>query len=250
MDDLFGMLYNNISPEKKLLTAVTSGMQDTLQSLIDAGQVDLDAKLLEQNGNRALHVACQKGFHGCVTRLVIAGANPDIQNYFGFTPLALALRSSHVECIRVLFEKGGHFADLSLIWLGEQMDGLPTWLGYSQDVLIILLTATPNLAAISDGTLPTNIYEHFLLRPSTSSLMKTFFVTGNTLPREMMNTLVRNLSQFDKDWLKKCQDVQSLQHFARLGVRRNLNCNIIFGAKRLPLPLKLMEYMTATSDFD
>ena len=250
MDDLFGLLYNNISPERKLLTAVTSGLQDTLDTLIRSGQVNLDAKLLEQNGNRALHVACQKGYHGCVRRLINAGANPDIQNDFGFTPLALALRHGHVECLRVLLEHGGHFTDLSLIWIGEQMDGLPTWLGYSHDVLIILLTATPNLAALSDGTIPQTVYEHFLQRRFTSSLMKTFFVTGNTLPQETLNTFMKTLSEFDREWLKRCQTVMSLQHYARLGVRRSLNCNVFFGVKLLPLPLKLMDYLITTNDFD
>lgn len=250
MDDLFGLMCNNITPEKKLLTAVSSGLQDTLEKLIQEGLADLDAKLLQHNGNTALHIACSKGYHGCVRRLLNAGANADTRNNFGFTPLSLALRENNIECIRAIFERGSFYTDLYLIWTSEQVDHIPTWVSYSPDTLMLLITATPSLDHYDKLDIPAKIYDYFLKKPSSTALMKVFFGTGHKLPPAAFASLTGGLTLFEREWMKKFNSVKKLQYYAALNVRRNMKVNILFGVKHLPIPHKLMDYLISCYEIE
>ncbi|ELT94119.1 hypothetical protein CAPTEDRAFT_214094 [Capitella teleta] len=252
MDDIFGLLHSKMDPERQLLAAVSAGLQDTLTSLIERGEVDLNAELQRKNGNTALHIACERGFHGCARRLIQAGADVDKPNKFGFTPLILALRHSR-ECLREILDRATSYPDLFIIWTAEHKKKLPLWSCFSPEIMVLLLLATPNLAAIGDGKMPERVNEHFLMKPLPSGcpLLKTFFATGNRLPAKSMDKLANSLSASDRDLVKKkSQSVPSLQFSALLAVRRSMNCNVYHGAKSLPIPKKLRESLTDCADFD
>jgi hypothetical protein len=166
--------------------------------------------------------------------------------------LALALRDSSVEFARDIFECGSFFTDLQLIWTAEHERGMPMWIAYTHETMKFLLIATPDISVIGDGKIAQRIYDYFLMKslPTNSALLKVFFITGNRLPAPSMAALSDSLSLFDREWLKRLQTPQSLQFYARLSVRRNMACNIYFGAKFLPIPHKLIEYLTACEELE
>lgn len=57
-----------------------------------------------QSGNRALHRAAAYGHAGVIRVLMAAGADPDVQNNEGATPLSRAARWCHEDAARMLLQ--------------------------------------------------------------------------------------------------------------------------------------------------
>jgi len=181
MDDMFGMLINNsLSPERKLVAAITNGMPDTVQQLINAGGRPLvNAVLQQQNGRAALHIACQTGRHTYIEWFITAGANPSQMDFFGMTPLELALRSGHEFCVREMLSLSGE-ADPSTLWTAQTRAGALSWQTFCEAVITELIIATPNLSKYREVS---RIMGREYLRNAQKNelLIRAFLLTGNKL---------------------------------------------------------------------
>lgn len=238
MDDLFGMLYSDLEPRKKLLTAVSNNMVDSLDKLIESG-IDLDMPVQQQNGNRALHVACQHGHSACVMRMLQHRANADCRNNFGFTPIAMALRSGHSECVKIILNHGSTLSDANTVWNSQQMNDSPIWIIYSVDCLKLLISATPSISWFNDMQVD-------YLHNKGIELIKYFLLCGNVMSSEKMQNIVSKSEEDQVRWLKAFQRCHSLQHYARMHIRRRLRPNVFYAARKLPIPSKVQEFLVIT----
>ena len=239
MDTLLSRMMDTVSTEQKMITAIRTDMVDHVQALIAEG-VDVNARLLDQGGNAALHLACSKGHHQCVRLLLEANANPDIQNDFGIKPLAMALRNGHVECARMLLSTGSPYCDPCLVWLSHRSNIGEQFHHYTDDIYRLLLVATPDIKAI-EREVPEYLIHKFD-RPGKT--LRTLILCGYQPSRWQVTHLQCWQSQEQRSWLEdNCLSVQSLQHHARLAVRRQLVPSPLAGVDQLPLPQKLKEYL-------
>ncbi len=75
--------------------------------------------------------------------LHLLGANPDQPNDFGMTPMALALRSGHVTCVRTLMYTGSIMSDPMMTWLQNSLNTTAqhplVWSNYSVEMIKLLL---------------------------------------------------------------------------------------------------------------
>lgn len=245
MDDMFGLIHSNLDPARKLLTVISCNMIDSLCQLIQRG-IDVNAQLQQQNGNAALHIACEKGHYGCVHVLLEAAANPDLQNNFGFTPLAVALRNGQAKCVELLFSSGSNLSDPQIIWSSQTISGQQIWHSYDADMIELLLVATPSLRDYGDDMCRETYFTH-IWRSQSPALIKTFFLSGNSLVMFNTRELLPHVEDEMKWWLKSFCKLHSLQHYARLAIRKHLRPNVIFGAKMLPLPPRMRDYLVFQS---
>lgn len=65
--------------------------------------------LRNQAQQTLLHLATVMGFARLLRRLIVAGAELDLQDVNGFTPLALAALCGHTACARILLESGAAY---------------------------------------------------------------------------------------------------------------------------------------------
>ena len=71
------------------------------------GGADLDRQQSE-NGNTALHLAAQRDNYDPLAALLKLGANPDIFNRLGYTPLMEAVAAQNITVIKCLLENGAN----------------------------------------------------------------------------------------------------------------------------------------------
>ena len=242
MDDLFGMLYSDLDPQKKLLTAVTSNMIDSLDKLAASG-TDLDQTLHHHNGNRAIHIASMKGHKGCVRKLLEYGADADATNRFGFTPLSTALRSGHSGCAQTLLAHGSATMDPDLVWNAQNMDGTPPWLAYNVECLKVLINATSCFSRYLS-----NHEERRLVHACQSDpeLIRLFYLCGNKFSDSQAQSIMSSMDESDQKWIKDFRKCRSLQHYSRCVIRRNLHPNVYSGSRKLPIPPTIQEYLLIT----
>ncbi|KAK2154108.1 hypothetical protein LSH36_276g01023 [Paralvinella palmiformis] len=241
MDDLFGMLYSDLPPSRKLLTAVMSNMVDCLASLISEG-IDVNAHLNKSSGNTALHISCEMGHHGCVKQLLSGGANPDQGNDFGYCPIHLALAKGHAECVRILIHYGGCSSDPVLVWHSRTFSDEPVWLGYTQDLAKLLFKATSDFRTMPNK-IKCHFYTQYLRNNTDKEMVKLYFLTGNRLSKVEFNQLVGAADGEMKAWLLTMQRPQSLQFYARNEIRKYLKPNVYKCINDLPLPQKIKQYL-------
>jgi len=181
MDDTLGMLLcQNLSTERKMVAAIINGMSDSVNSLIESGGTSLmNAVLQQQNGRTALHIACQVGRHQYISWFVAAGADPGIVDFFGMTPLDLALRSGHENCVREMLSLSS-LADPLVLWTAQTRAGNNAWRSFSPDVIAVLIVATPNFSRCSEA-LNVMRNEHFRQPEKYEQLIRMFLLTGNKL---------------------------------------------------------------------
>jgi len=181
MDDTFGMLlYANLSIEEKMVAAITTGMFDSVNTLIQrGGQALMNAILRKQNGRTALHIACQVGRHEYISPFVAAGADPGVVDFFGMTPLDLALRSGHEICVREMLSLSS-LADPLVLWTAQTRAGINAWRSFSPEVIAILIIATPNFSRCTKAV---NVMQndHFRQPEKYEQLIRIFLLTGNKL---------------------------------------------------------------------
>ena len=175
-------------------------------------------------------------------------ANPDIQNHFGLSPLAMTLRNGHEKCARLLLKTGCINSKPQLVWNSTQMNELYTWISYSPEIMRILLIATPDLCQMGSDIVR-KLYSTFLHSVQSPALVKTFFLAGNGLSQPEMNQLVSQVEQTPNvelaDWLKSYRKgVHSLQHLSRTAIRKTLRPNVFYASQLLPIPPPLQAYVT------
>lgn len=181
MDDTFGMLASNsLSPERKLAAAITTGMPDAVQQLIkDGGARLVNAVLQQANGRAALHIACQVGRHSYIAWLVEAGADPSQMDFFGMTPLDMALRSGHEMCVREMLSVSSCCNPVTL-WTAQTRAGALSWQTFSVPIIAELIIATPNVSKFRETS--RILGREFFRNPQKNELLiKAYILTGNKL---------------------------------------------------------------------
>jgi len=181
MDDTFGMLLRqNLSPEHKLVAAIMSGMSVSVNALVESGgEALVNAVLQKANGRTALHIACQAGRHEYISLFAAAGANPSVIDFFGMTPLELALRSGHEICVREMLPLSSS-ADPLTLWTAQTRAGINAWRSFSPEVICMLIIATPNFGRCVEAV---NVMrnEHFRQPAKYEQLIRIYLLTGNKL---------------------------------------------------------------------
>ena len=159
----------------------------------------------------------------------------------------MALRNGHCYCVELFLQTGSFLSDPNIVWQSFQPNELCTWVGYSTDVLQILLIATPDFRE-NGIDIKEVMYNTFLRTVQSPELIKLFFLTGNRLSPEEWRVLLDNVQKVPNtdllQWLltyKQC--VPSLQHQARLAIRRSLRPNVLHGAVLLPVPSRIQKYL-------
>ena len=235
--DLYELLFQKQSPVDQLLTAVQndSDMVERLEDLINKG-VDIDQVVHRQGGNRATHVACQKGNRKCLKRLLDAGACPDASNDFGITPLTQALRCGREECATLLLAYGGARNTTDIIWPSSD------WSFFSVHTIILLLRATPSMEPFGQPILD-RIYTQYIQQKLPEDLIKVFYLTGNVFSTTQFTSLLNTVPEHMAEWLRGFHTRCDLQHRARITIRRQLRPNVLYAVTKLPLPSRLQEYL-------
>ena len=190
MGDLYEMLFSTLTPERKLLTAITNQMWPAVEQLISEGGATLvNAKLTQQDGKTALHLVCEKGYSQVIERLVAAGADVNATDVFGFTPLSRAFRFGKMDCVRILLTLDWRSSP-GMIWNAQTASGAVMWLGYDEKLLQLLVVATPDLSGQYPEACKTLYDNH--LRPGSAyypKLVRTYLLTGNHLTPEQLSTV-------------------------------------------------------------
>lgn len=159
----------------------------------------------------------------------------------------MALSNGHCCCVNILLQTGCELSNPVYIWTSEQWNGMYSWIGYSPDVVQLLLVATPDFAANGSG--PTRaLYETFMRTMKSPELIKIFFMSGNKLKPDEMQGLLKQVQQAPNkelfEWLlSSITCVSSLQHWCRLAIRRALRPNVMYAYKLLPVPARVQEYL-------
>ncbi|XP_053406870.1 putative ankyrin repeat protein RBE_0489 isoform X3 [Mercenaria mercenaria] len=100
---LFDLLASTRSLEQKLIDAVSSNNIEQLQKLLEEG-VDPNKKLHKFGGDRAIHIAATKGNTSAIEHLINAGADYELPNDLGITPLYNAVRANHPLAVKELLK--------------------------------------------------------------------------------------------------------------------------------------------------
>jgi ankyrin repeat protein len=65
-----------------------------------------DPNEFDATGQSCLHAACESNNLYALQRCLASGADPNLPSFRGWTPLRMAVRHGHFECVRLLFEVG------------------------------------------------------------------------------------------------------------------------------------------------
>ncbi|SPO03396.1 uncharacterized protein DNG_06079 [Cephalotrichum gorgonifer] len=118
------------------------------------------------SGHTMLHMACSLGFHRFAAGLVARGANVDVHDNSGFTPLHFAALNNHPEIVRRLLLAG---ADSTAKSLGGMM---PADVARSDDIIADLRRVARRTRSLSVGCLRS--------APSSTTSLKSLW--GQTEP--------------------------------------------------------------------
>ena len=137
-NDIFGMAYSSLSPERKMLCAITNELTDAFLMLMENDGERLSKAIIQmQNERTALHVCAAYDRNLMAEHLVKAGADPLAKDLFDLTPLELALVKGNVQ--------------LSSFLLATCPGILPQHLWgkgcctYTEEIQVLLILATPSL---------------------------------------------------------------------------------------------------------
>ena len=88
---------------REFLVRIPDVISDVKKVANNDGTTPLSART--GSGGTILHVACDKGDLPIVKKLLEAGAEPNVTDKFGYTPLYYACKNSHHECTQAFFDQ-------------------------------------------------------------------------------------------------------------------------------------------------
>ena len=196
----------------------------------------------EQNDNTALIVCAKKGSDRCMEYLLEHNADPDKTNRFGLTPMAFSLRGGHIKCVRLLLLAGGIYNSPALIWEAQHATKPFMWLDFNDQLLQLLLMATPNICRVSEAA-EKALYEHLTKENNLKAdLLKLLVLCGKKRSSEEIDAIGgdEELKEFLHFY---SSNVPKLQHLARVEVRSQMQYNVMHAYQRLELPITLQDYL-------
>lgn len=131
---------------------------NVVTELLKPGYPNIDAK--NQDGQTAVHLACQNQQEFILQKLIEAGANLTGRDSNGDTPLHYACRNSNAELVRLLLEKNVNVQarnnETGWVPLHEAARH-----GNSEAVQLLLNAKTPLLPRATDGQFPIDFAKEF-----------------------------------------------------------------------------------------
>ncbi|XP_060063930.1 uncharacterized protein LOC132544362 [Ylistrum balloti] len=254
--DLLSILQSNLSPAKKLETAILQNNVNLLEETLQSG-IDVNGRIQVQGGNTALHLACRQGFLRCVAKLLEYHADPDRNNDFNKNSITVAFQQKNSQCLWLLLEKSRGWINLDSFWLEDGVAGL-LWntTHNSIDTLVsVLIKATADLSQTRS-----NLKQNLFLMCKDTNLEKSLKIWRMAEDLDSESFVTNQKSRFNEndDWQKHFvkwlteynKTPKPLTHYARLVIRKSFhpNCNVCYGASQLPIPLALKHDVMMTYD--
>jgi len=144
-----------------VLMAINEDLVEFLQALFaHPGQVELDITTKETHLT-ALHICCKKGNKELTEILIEKGANVNVTNHHGITPLHIALLERHIECAKVLLKSNQIVVDardssgitpLMLAATAGWLEGIQLILSKSSDPEKLLVSKDKQQRTVMDMT--------------------------------------------------------------------------------------------------
>ena len=106
-----GISQYELTMGEELLWGVKNGDLDKVRELIEKKGCDVNGDLM--NGRKPIHFAADYGQHEMIGYLVSQGANVNLPDKHGITPLLAAIYEDHMECVKLLLAKGANKDGLS-----------------------------------------------------------------------------------------------------------------------------------------
>ncbi|XP_033756884.1 uncharacterized protein LOC117339421 [Pecten maximus] len=254
--DLLSILQSNLSPTKKLESAILQNNVALLEKTLQTG-IDVNSRLQLQGGNTALHIASRQGYRHCVAKLLEYHADPDRKNDFNINSITVAFQQKNSQCLWLLLQKSREWMNLGSFWLEDDVAGL-LWntTDSSMDTLVsVLIKATPDLSQTRS-----NLKQNLFYRCKDTNLEKSLKIWRMTEDMDSESFVTNKKSAFNQneDWQKQFVEwmnqynktPKSLSHYARLVIRKSFhaNCNVCYGASQLPIPTSLKQDVMMTCD--
>lgn len=271
---LFEYLKQKRSPKQKLIDAIRNNDVREVHDLLESG-LDPETQIHEYGEDTVVHQAASRGHFRCLEELIKAGANCDVPNAFGITPIFNASRRGHARAMQIILTHSTQVLGLLTLWYdGKWTEFLHS--SASDDALSILIIATPDVNKTRE-----NLCSNILFRCIQKNYVKSlyaFFLSGyksnidtyrakikssiNNMQEAMANreVLVSNMAE-DKmaaclAWFQKVDDLLNrkeaplLQHICRICIRNSFygNCNVYYGAEHLRIPTALKKYLVLEGD--
>ncbi|XP_021366924.1 ankyrin repeat and SOCS box protein 14-like [Mizuhopecten yessoensis] len=254
--DLLSLLHNNLSPAKKLESAILQNNVALLEASLQAG-VNVDCRVQVQGGNTALHLASRQGYRHCVAKLLEYHADPDKKNDFNITSITVAFQQKNAKCLWLLLEKSRGWMNLDSFWLEDDIaEILWNTTNDSTDILIsLLIKATPDFSRTRS-----NLKQNLFYRCKDNHFTNSLKIWRTTEDMDNDSFVTSQKSGFDQndDWQKEFVEwlneynktPKSLVHYARLVIRKSFygKCNVCYGASQLPIPTSLKQEVMMTWD--
>lgn len=253
--DLLSLLHNNFSPAKKLESAILQNNVGLLEEVLQTGGVNVDVKVQAQGGNTALHLAAREGYVKCVDKLLEYNADPDKNNDFNLSSVAMAFRMKRYRCLELLLEKSRYWLSFDSFWLNDYVASF-LWTATNElndlcFLLSVLIKATPDFSRTR-----TNLKQNLFFKCRDTSLTHVLKIWRMTEDLDSESFITRQKSSFNQsieehkqfvEWLDEYNKTpKSLAHFSRLAVRKSFHqhCNVYYGASQLIIPTSLKHDVT------
>lgn len=89
---------------EELLWGVKNGDLDKVRELVEKKGCGVNDELM--NGRNPIHFAADYGQHAVIDYLISKGADVNLPDKHGITPLLAAIYEGHTECVKLLLAKG------------------------------------------------------------------------------------------------------------------------------------------------
>ncbi|CAB3979635.1 Myotrophin [Paramuricea clavata] len=89
---------------EELLWGVKNGDLDKVRELVEKKGCNVNGELM--NGRNPIHFAADYGQREVIDYLVNQGADMNVPDKHGITPLLAAIYEGHLECVKLLLAKG------------------------------------------------------------------------------------------------------------------------------------------------
>lgn len=102
IDEVKKLIKNDIKQREEVINiAYVNGYNDVINILLE-GLRNINDRY-RRNGNSLLHFACQRGHYDVTQYLICRGADMNLTNYYGYTPLHMAIEREDIQIIEYLF---------------------------------------------------------------------------------------------------------------------------------------------------
>lgn len=102
------MLAPTISDTERLMSFLKRDQEESALSQLIATNFDeeltLDVEYISADGKKAIHLACEKGFGAVLNELIRMRANLESRDTATRTPLLIAAKYGHMDCVHILLE--------------------------------------------------------------------------------------------------------------------------------------------------